>query len=193
MAIYPSYSFFDFNSVMQQWQSIGLFEIILPIILIFTIVFAILQRTKILGGIKGTDTIVALVIGFFGISNPQVTAFFIPLFSHAAMGIAIILVFLLAMALIMPKMPSSWGDITLIGGIAIFFWVLARASDSYGGAIIFSSYWWANNGWWLIPLILIGILIAFVVKGESEDERKKKFEASLLKNWLPFDYTHKGE
>ena len=60
---YYSYGFFDFTGVMQQWTSIGLFDIILPIILIFTVVYAILQRTRILGAIKGIDSVVALIVG----------------------------------------------------------------------------------------------------------------------------------
>ena len=173
---YYNYGFFDFNSVMQQWQSIGLFDIILPIILIFTIIYAILQRTKILGGNKSIDTILALVIAFFSIINGDVSRFLIPLFSNAVLGISIILVFLLIAGLIMPKTPYEWTGITLIGGIAIFFWVLSRAADYFGGLIIFSSQWWLNNSWWTVPLILFGILMAFVVNSETPEEKNQKLQ-----------------
>ena len=181
---YYNYGFFDFNSVMQQWQSIGLFDIILPIILIFTIIYAILQRTKILGGNKSIDTILALVIAFFSIINGDVSRFLIPLFSNAVLGISIILVFLLIAGLIMPKTPYEWTGITLIGGIAIFFWVLSRAADYFGGLIIFSSQWWLNNSWWTVPLILFGILMAFVVNSETPEEKKQKLQQKLLKNMV---------
>jgi len=179
-------SYFSFNTVMQQWQSIGLFEIILPIILIFTVVYAILQRTKILGGNKSIDTILALVIGFFAIINGEVSRFMIPLFSNAALGISIILVFLIIMGLILPKTPYDWPGITLIGGAVIFFWVLSRAADYYGGLIIFSSQWWGNNTWWLVPLILFGLLMAFVVSSETDEEKKERARMKNAANLMSF-------
>ena len=165
---YYSYGVFDFNSIIQQWSSIGLFDIMLPIILIFTLVFAVLERTKLLGGKKEIDAIVALTIGFFAISNVEVTRFFIPLFSNAALGIAILLVFMLIVGLINPRINTVWPTITLFGGIAIFFWVMSRAASYFGGfGIIFSNEWWMNNAWWLIPLALLITLIALAMKSEE--------------------------
>lgn len=172
---------FNFNYVLQQWAGVGLFDIILPIVLIFTVVFAILQRIKILGDNKSIDAVVALVIGFFAISNPYVTQLFVPLFSNAALGIMIILVFLLVMGFVMKEYENEgWNQITLIGGFAIFIWLMSRAADYFGGNyLIFSSDWWYNNAWWIVPLVLFGLLMAFVVNGDKPKEQK---------NFVPFFY-----
>lgn len=175
---YATYTTFDFNTVMQQWSSIGLFDLVLPIILIFTVVFAILQRVKILGGTKGVDAVVALVISFFAIINPEVSGFFIPLFSNVAIGISILLAFLLIVGLIMGEVDAdTWRWISLIGGAAIFFWVMSRAAEYFGGYIIFSSQWWLSNGWWLVPAILFGVLMAFVVNASPKENKKKDIKA----------------
>lgn len=176
---YYGYGAFDFNTVMQQWVGIGLFDLILPIILIFTIIFAILQRTRILGGIKGIDSIVALVIGFFAIINPEITAFFIPFFSNLALGIIIIIAFLLIAGLIMPQAEEGqWNTITLFGGVAIFFWVMSRAATYFSGyGLIFSTEWWLNNSWWVVPAILFGLMMAFVVNSSNNQPDQKSFKA----------------
>ena len=38
-----------FREVIEFFDSIGLFDVVLPFLLVFTIVFAILEKTKVLG------------------------------------------------------------------------------------------------------------------------------------------------
>ncbi len=174
---YYSYGFFDFNAVLQQWASVGLFDIILPIVLIFTLVYAVLERTRILGGRREIDAIVSLVVGFFAISNPEVSRFLLAIFPNATIGIIILLVFLLIVGLVVPEFKQEgFNLITLIGGFAVFFWVMSRAADAFGGYgfIIFSRGWWYNNAWWIVPLALFGLLVSWVVSGGEEGEAKAK-------------------
>jgi len=168
---------FDFRSIAMQWSSIGIFDILLPMLLIFTVVYAVLQRTKILTGKREIDAIVALVIGFFVMGNPEVSQFFLPLFSNAALGIVILVVFLLLVGLVMPKAEEGqWNTITLVGGIAIFLWVMSRAADYFGGNMIFSSFWWADNSGWVIPLILVIIVLAIVFSSEKQAPQYKAWQ-----------------
>src|SRR3989344_469488 len=72
------------GSAINFFKDFGLFDVVLPFLLVFAIVFAILEKTKILGTekIKGEEytkrnlnTIVAFVIGMFVIAtNKIVTA-----------------------------------------------------------------------------------------------------------------------
>ena len=185
---YPyGYGFFDFNSVIQQWNSIGLFDIILPIVLVFTLVFAILQRTKVLGARREIDAVVALVIGFFAVSNPQVTGFLLPLFQNFAVGISIVLVGLLFMGLVLPRQtPFKWSGVMLLFAAVIFFWVMSRASRLYfSDYIIFSGDWWLLNSWWIIPTALFGIVIAFVMSGPPSLEGMSPEErTAVMKDWM---------
>ncbi len=172
---YPYYagSFFDFNGIMQQWINIGMFDVLLPMVLFFAVFYAILERTKILGGLKQIDAVVALVMSFFSIANPMVTAFLIPLFSNAAAGVAMILVFIIFSTLLMPRVPNIWRHITLWGGIVIFIWVMSRAASFFGDYFIFSSAWWLGNAWWLIPLILFLVMFGLVTGSEESDYEKQ--------------------
>jgi len=167
-------TFFDFNSVMQQWTQIGLFDIILPVILIFTLVYAVLMRTTILGKNKSINAVTAVTIAFFAISNPDVSRIMLVLFPSAAVGISIILVFLLIVGLIMPRPYGIWKHLSVWGGIVIFIWVMSRASNYFGGDFIFSSFWWANNSWWLMPIIMFALIIGFITYSETPLEGRAR-------------------
>lgn len=184
-------SYFDFRTIVMEWSSIGMFDVILPMLLIFTIVYATLQRTKLLGQKKEIDAVVGLVISFFVMGNLEVSRFFLPLFSNAALGIAVLVVFLLLTGLIAGRPGKGWGTITLIGGISVFLWVMSRAADYFSGyGIIFSSMWWYQNSWWVIPLILVGVIIAVVVAPEKSAEEKAAEAAAHFK---PFPWWYGEE
>lgn len=71
-------------------------QAILPFLLVFTVVFAILQKTKILGdGKKQIDAIVSLVIGLIVISFGFATGVIVSLVPVLAISAVVILVFML--------------------------------------------------------------------------------------------------
>ena len=55
-----STSFSNLAYYFQQW---GVMDFLLPFLLVFTIIFAVMQRTKILGDKKNYNVIVALIVG----------------------------------------------------------------------------------------------------------------------------------
>ena len=69
---------------------------ILPFVLVFTLIFAILQKTQILGeGKKQNDSLVALVIALILIAFPFARDIVVQLMPFLAVSIAILLVFML--------------------------------------------------------------------------------------------------
>ena len=69
---------------------------VLPFVLVFTLIFAILQKTKILGdGKKQIDALVALAIGLIVVSFGYATGIILSLIPVLAVGAVIILIFLL--------------------------------------------------------------------------------------------------
>ena len=180
----------DFRTMAMQWSSIGMFDMILPMLLIFVVIYSVLQRTKILMGRKETDAIAALIISFFTIGNPEVSSFFLPLFSNVALGIVILVAFLLIVGLVAGRPGKSFQSITLWGGIAIFLWVMSRAADYFAGYdIIFSSTWWYGNSYWIIPLIFVLIVIG-VVASEKSGPEEQRVEAAM--RGAPFHYWFPG-
>src|SRR3989344_4051210 len=71
-------------------------ETILPFLLVFTLVFAVLQKSKILGdNKKQIDAIISLVVGLLLISFGQATGVILQLIPFLAVSLVIILVFMI--------------------------------------------------------------------------------------------------
>lgn len=157
----------------MQWEAIGIFDVMLPFFLIFTIIFAILQKTKIFGARKGIDVIIAMTISALTILNPFVNDILKIILQNAVIAILIIIALMLLLGLIWgAKRPEIWTYIGGMIGLVIFVWILGRVADYYEmyypGTIIFSRVWWENNLPWIIPLLII-IIFAIVVISSSKE------------------------
>ena len=77
---------------------------ILPFVLVFTLTFAILQKTKLLGEEKKQiDALVSLVIGLILIAFPFAREIVVKLMPFLAVSLIILLVFMLLYGFIMGK------------------------------------------------------------------------------------------
>ncbi|MBU2497098.1 MAG: hypothetical protein KJ767_03510 [Nanoarchaeota archaeon] len=154
--------FLDFRFVLEMWRSAGLFDVVLPFILIFAVIFAILEKSKVLGQNKAVHAIVSLALAFFAISNPWLNGFFAILFSNAAIGFAILLVVILFLGFFITDNQQTWW--VWVGGIfavAIFFWVLSRSLQESG--MIVDVYGWLYSNPFLGSLIVYGIPVILMI------------------------------
>ncbi len=67
--------------ILNLWVEIGLYDVILPFIFLYTIVFVVLSNTKILGDNRNVDSIVAFCFGFIGTASLQTVTAMHTLFS----------------------------------------------------------------------------------------------------------------
>ena len=82
---------FTIFDLLSQWQSIGVFDILLPFLLIFAVIFGILASTNILGGHKGVNLVISLVIALLAIRLPFVSAFFTEFFPRIGIVLAVLI------------------------------------------------------------------------------------------------------
>jgi len=95
-------------------------ELVLPFLLVFTIVFAILQKTKVLGdGKKQIDAIVDLVVGLIAISFGYATGIIISLIPFLAVSAVIILVFMMLYGMVYKD-----GNFEMSKGLRITFGIV---------------------------------------------------------------------
>lgn len=156
------YGFLDFRYVLEMWRSAGLFDVVLPFILIFALVFAVLEKSHILGKNKAVHAIVSLALGFFAISVPWLNSFFAVLFANAAIGFAILLVVVLFLGFFITDNQQTWW--IWVGGIfavAIFFWVLSRSLQQHG--LIGDVYGWFYTNPFIGSLIIYGIPVLLMI------------------------------
>jgi len=101
-------------------------EMLLPFLLVFVVVFAILQKSEILGkGKAQIDAIVGMVIGLILIGFPQPRDILVGILPWMAVGVAVLLVFFILYGFVSGDMSKDenmpkWLKYTFLGLAAVF-------------------------------------------------------------------------
>tara|TARA_Y100000310_G_scaffold302882_1_gene340703 strand:- start:4238 stop:4756 length:519 start_codon:yes stop_codon:yes gene_type:complete len=159
-------------------------EIILPFILVFAVVFAILQKTNILGdGKRQIDAIVALVIGLIVIAFGQAVDIIIYLMPVLAVSVVVLLVFMILYGMVFKE-----GEFAIPKGVKGVIGVLAAIVVVV--AILIITGWWgrlvdyiflegdssgiiANIVFILIAGVAIGVVWWGGGKGKGKEDKKE--------------------
>jgi len=92
-------------NVIELFKSLGLYKTLFPFILIFALVFGLLEKTKAFGDNKTINAIIALIVGLFFVSFLQAITF-ISLLIPLVVGL-IVLLFLLLLIFMFMGVPSE--------------------------------------------------------------------------------------
>lgn len=168
-AYYYGWGTQGFRQIMEQWAQYGFFDVLLPLILVFTIVFAILEKTELFKN-RGVNIIIALVIGFFTVSNVYVSGFFMYLFSNLALGVAILLCLLILIGIAIKPEGESWMWIFGIAGGLLFLVVLGRSGAFKMMCAENCSFWFQQNIPWIIMLVFVALVIVGVAIAAKKEE-----------------------
>lgn len=175
----------DFPDMIRTLENYGISDVLLPFILIFTIVFAVMQKTGLLGdGRKNYNVIVALVMAL-GVVIPHVLGKYpsgsdvVDIMNKALPNVSIILVAILMVMIILGLFGTNIKLAgTTLGG---WFMLVAIVAIFY---IFGSAAGWFESGWIdriipdtdtrnLVVIILVfGIIIAFITKDDKESGTK---------------------
>lgn len=175
------------NDVLAQWESIGIFDTLLPLILVFAVVFGILTTTKILGDNRGISLVVAFVIALLALRLGIVSVFFAEIFPRVGVGLAVILTLLILVGLFIPhdeKRFWYWGFGAI--GFVIFVIIAIRSFDQFGWLSTGAYGVWDDFGGWIIGAVLfIGFIIAIAASsGSRNTNRTAPFGvAQLVPHW----------
>ncbi|HLD10851.1 MAG TPA: hypothetical protein VJB89_02120 [Candidatus Nanoarchaeia archaeon] len=99
---------FNIGPIVESLQDMGIYDYLLPFILIFAIIFAILEKTKVLGS-EGTkpktniNALVAIVIGLLLIVNQNIVYIINSFLPKVSLLIIILLMGLLVIAMLAGK------------------------------------------------------------------------------------------
>lgn len=131
-----------FDNVLALLQTFGFFRVVLPFLLVFAIVYAILQKTGVLGKdssqSKTVSSIVALVFAFFFIAYTPVVNAIATLLPQASFLLIIVVLIMMVMALMGINFetalgtPSKW---TIVIGIIVVVIFVAIAGNAFGASV----------------------------------------------------------
>ncbi|MFA6887947.1 MAG: hypothetical protein WC254_00440 [Candidatus Woesearchaeota archaeon] len=179
----------NFVDMFRTLESYGLTDALLPFLLIFTILFAMLQKTKILGvGKKNFNVMISLILAAL-VVIPHITKTYptnydvVEILNNALPNISLVIVAVVLALLLIGLFggEAKWMGGSLSGIIAILSFGLIIYI--FGGA----AGWWNNIGlrWWdedtitlAVVILVFAIIIWYITQEESTAD-----QASKLKSW----------
>lgn len=178
------------GGAIEFLKDFGFFDVILPFLLVFTIVFGILEKTKLFGVEKVGDkefprkninAMVAFVIGFFVIAAKEVVG----IIQTSLPQVVLILIALISLLLLVGAMFAgkeefdllkrhSWLFYTLSG--IFFIAIILIFFDALGWLDALIGYFSTGGYFWSIIIVFLAVVfgaIAFVVTREGEGGKKE--------------------
>ena len=157
------------TEVLNIWNEMGVFSYVIPFLLIFAVVFAILRKTKILGDDNdGILAIISVALGLLSLQFDFVSEFYAVVFPRFGIGLSLFLVLLIFLGFFTKGDGSDLGKLVPFGfiiGIGTVIWALSSWDEwnnlgGFGG-------WFADNIWALLVLGVIIGTIALAIKKPS--------------------------
>ncbi len=170
---------FNFIDFVARAESLGFYDVVLPFLLVFTLVFAILQKTNILGttNSKPFNAIVALVIGFLFIRSTFLVYWLKTFLPNISMFVIIIIAFLLLIGILGGgEFQGFTGPLMLGAGIVSLLLVGWALTTDY----LYAPAWLYNifYTWDIASLVVIGIfalILYFVLRTPPEEKQQRRF------------------
>ncbi len=130
---------YGITEALDKLGELGVFSYALPFMIVFAIVFGILQKTKIFGAedkVKGINAIIAVGVAGLSLLYDQVPTFFATIFPKFGIGLAVFLVLVIALGFFFIGDDGSGKDkmqwIGWLVGIGVVIWA-------------FDEWNWSNN------------------------------------------------
>ena len=170
-----------FGNLLYQLETLGFFSYVLPFLMIFAIVFAILEKVQFLGTNKMVNVILSLAVSLMALQFQFVSYFFAEIFPRMGVLLSVILVSMILLGLFFDFKKKGTklvvGGLTFVGFVVI---LLQSFSEAFPwSADIFSgpAWWWIQNnaGTIFTFVLLFGVLIGIPMAGRNKPPKPKKF------------------
>lgn len=178
----------SFESFFQTLESFGVTDVLLPFLLVFTIMFAILQKTKILGTEKKNFNVVIALVVALAVIIPHVTGNYpnnfdvVNIINAILPQIALIAVLLIMILILIGVFaPAYSGVIAAVGAILVLLLFLGTTNWIYGLDWLYDFFGEEFVSVGLIVLVF-GIIIWFITS-------EPKSQAGKAGDWLKELFT----
>jgi hypothetical protein len=187
-----------FRGAIDFLGEIGIYDVVLPFLLVFTIIFAVLEKTKILGYEKINDkqytkknlnSMVAFIIAFLVIASTRLVSIINDVMANVVLLVILALSFLLLVGVFMGDQESTLKDypgwakffmVVMFIGIIVIFLNAVKVDTDTGEftllEVVLSVFqeWdaaWASS---IIFLLIILLFMFYIVKEPTQKKEKKK-------------------
>jgi len=156
------------GDVLNNWADYGVFDFVLPFLLIFALVFGILDRMALFKDNKPVNGIIALTVALMSLQFGLVSVFFAEIFPRLGVGLAILLLVIILAAFFMDPTKGLFRWILVGIGAIIVIVILVNTSGTLGWT---SGYWWSEN-WGVIVLGIFLVIVIGTIVGSSNPNKE---------------------
>ena len=175
---------FDFATVLESWEGIGVFDILLPFLLVFTITFAVLEKSKILGEKRNFNVAIALVASLLFIRNNYLVSVVNRFLPNVSLFMVIIIMFLLLVGVFGGGSAWSGGLLGVAALISVVFVIWALSADYIGENFTGIPDWWVSmSDEAKATIVFLGIFILIIWLVTREKKEKSGGLGDLLKKF----------
>ena len=167
-----------FRESLVFMDQLGLYDVVLPFLLIFTLVFGVLEKSKIFGEEKGADgkpytrknlnAMVAFVSGFFVVASAQLVSLINVFVARTALVLVILVMLMILIASFHAPSDKGFNLMDLPMGKYLVYVVLvavvlifADGVGWLGPAWDYVTHYWDST--LMATVFLFGVVIAFIV------------------------------
>lgn len=187
-----------FRGALEFFGRIGIFDVVLPFLLVFTIVFAILEKTRVFGTEKIKDidvtrknlnAMVSFVVAFFVIASSRLVAIITEVSANMVVLLMLSVLFLILVGSFHQQKPEGFflGDgfvkngfvVVMAAGLVAIFLNAIKDTSGKSWLEVFldwlSQFWGGANRDAVASTILVIIVIAilyFIVKEPQQQQAK---------------------
>ncbi len=181
------------GNVIAFMARIGVYDVVLPFLLVFTIMFAILERSLVFGkekygdyegSKKNLNAMASFVIAFLVVASSQLVAIITAISAKVVVLLVVLVFFLMLIGTFYGKdeevkLEQGWRTLFMV---IVFIGVAFIAFDSItvGGSSLLDQIWRFLTSFWssaaVASVIFIVLLILFMVwltKAETEKKEEK--------------------
>ncbi len=165
---------FNLYGLLNQWEAAGIFDLVLPFLLIMSVIFAVLSTTNIMGHNRGINIIIAIVVALLSLRLGFVQAFFTELFPRFAVALAIILVGIVLVGLFIPSEYKAYKGWFIFFGVVAAVIAFITSLQSFYALNFFGSPFWQQYASTIVTVIFVVAVIIGIVLATGKDESEGK-------------------
>jgi len=168
------------GDMFSKWEAAGFFSYLLPFLLLFALVFGILNRIQLFKDNKMIDGIIALSVSLMALQFDFVPNFFSQIFPRLGIGLVIVLCILIVVGLFSdPKSPAV--NYVLLGiAVITIGMVIVQSAGAVGWA---SGEWWGENWQMVIGALILFVLVAVIIGSSMPKDKNAPKYAPVLWDW----------
>lgn len=163
-------AYVDFQTIVQDLENAGIFDVVLPFLLVFTLVFGFLEKIKLFGSDKdgqprtNINAVFSLVVAGFILTQEEIIEKINSFLPRVSLILLVFVMLLLLIGTFIGERQHQWTG--RIFGIAVIvcliavFWAFTSTDQNFleGGDI---RDWWDDN--WIGFCTLAGVIIVMVL------------------------------